>query len=104
MELRVFQKYIGLINLKHKLVNTIESFENMREDEAIDINSKLLKELSVLSVVRQLIINPMQQLEEFLHCVMQQSGNNFELINEYLAQKAKENTDFENLKLKLEKR
>ena len=78
MELRVYHKYIGLINLKHKLVNTIDSFENMTENEAIDVNSKLLKELSVLSMVRQLIINPMQQLEDFLHCVMQQNGSHFE--------------------------
>jgi hypothetical protein len=52
MELRVYQKYIGLINLKHKLVNAIDSFANMTENEAIDINAKLLKEHSVLSVVR----------------------------------------------------
>ena len=52
MELRVYQKYIGLINLKHKLVNAIDSFGNMAENEAVDTNSKLLKELSVLSVIR----------------------------------------------------
>lgn len=39
-----------------------------------------------------------------MHCVMQQNGSHFETINEYLTQKAKENTDYENLKLKLEKR
>ena len=35
---------------------------------------------------------------------MQQNGSHFEEINEYLTQKAKENTEFENLKLKLEKK
>jgi len=52
MEIRVYSKYIGLINLKHKLVNIIDTFENLTENEAIDVNSQLLKELSVLSVIR----------------------------------------------------
>jgi chromosome segregation ATPase len=39
-----------------------------------------------------------------LHCVLQQNGSYFEIINQYLTRKAKENTEYENLKLKLEKR
>ena len=52
MELRIYQKYIGLINLKHKLSNSIKNFDKMTETEAIKINNSLLRELSILSVIR----------------------------------------------------